>query len=242
MTCSSCGRYRAAIEKSLEVWRYPGQAFEALRVVLLAEVGETHELRCKQCARPPDEMSHTIGGKPSTCGHCLGAFWFGLKEPGTIDNHVPIDLLAPSPVEKTCASCSSGPTYSKYAGACLACADGSGWRPKPPSEADRSEKRMAAPYEDTMTPTRHQAIAAHPETATMPLDMLVQRAVMLLKVNEPKEGYHGCTSGGKDSIVCMELARLAGVRVTWFYYNTTIDPPEIGNSLGRYIISGAYNS
>jgi phosphoadenosine phosphosulfate reductase len=44
----------------------------------------------------------------------------------------------------------------------------------------------------------------------------------------PKDGkYYGCFSGGKDSVVIKELARRAGVPVTWHYNVTTIDPPEL---------------
>jgi len=56
---------------------------------------------------------------------------------------------------------------------------------------------------------------------------LVREAIELLRENEPPEGYHGCFSGGKDSIVIKELARMSGVKVVWHYNVTTIDPPEL---------------
>jgi phosphoadenosine phosphosulfate reductase len=59
------------------------------------------------------------------------------------------------------------------------------------------------------------------------IDALVSRAVALLKAHEPPEGYYGCFSGGKDSCVIKELARLAGVKVVWHYNVTGIDPPEL---------------
>lgn len=61
-----------------------------------------------------------------------------------------------------------------------------------------------------------------------PLDYLVQRAVMLLETNAPPGGapFYGCFSGGKDSVVIKELARMAGVSVAW-HYNVIIDPPEL---------------
>jgi phosphoadenosine phosphosulfate reductase len=59
------------------------------------------------------------------------------------------------------------------------------------------------------------------------LDELTDYATRLLKEYEPKEGYYGCFSGGKDSVVIKELARLAGVQVAWHYNVTTIDPPEL---------------
>lgn len=55
----------------------------------------------------------------------------------------------------------------------------------------------------------------------------MQKAIELLKANEPKTGYLGCFSGGKDSIVVKELAKMAAVRVEWHYHKTTIDPPEL---------------
>ena len=62
----------------------------------------------------------------------------------------------------------------------------------------------------------------------MPLYMHVQRSVSLLQAHAPKAGvYDGGFSGGKDSVVIKELARLAGVDVRWSYAQTTIDPPEL---------------
>ncbi len=61
------------------------------------------------------------------------------------------------------------------------------------------------------------------------LDAHVEEAISLLRLSVPKEGadYYGCFSGGKDSVVIKELAKLAGVPVTWHYNVTTIDPPEL---------------
>lgn len=59
------------------------------------------------------------------------------------------------------------------------------------------------------------------------LDAHIADAVILLKSNEPEAGYIGAFSGGKDSIVIKELARMADVKVEWHYHNTTIDPPEL---------------
>lgn len=59
------------------------------------------------------------------------------------------------------------------------------------------------------------------------LDELTYRAVSLLRKHEPEEGYYGCFSGGKDSCVIKELARLAGVQCDWHYNVTTADSPEL---------------
>ncbi len=62
-------------------------------------------------------------------------------------------------------------------------------------------------------------------------DNLISESINLLRANEPPEGYYGCFSGGKDSLVIKALAADAGVAATWHYSVTTIDPPE----LVRYI-------
>lgn len=59
------------------------------------------------------------------------------------------------------------------------------------------------------------------------LDELTDAAIALLREHEPEDGYYGCFSGGKDSVVIKELARLAGVRCDWYYNVTTADPPEL---------------
>ncbi len=53
-------------------------------------------------------------------------------------------------------------------------------------------------------------------------------AVELLLNHEPKtKPYYGCFSGGKDSVVIKELARIANVKVTWHFNITSLDPPEL---------------
>jgi len=54
-------------------------------------------------------------------------------------------------------------------------------------------------------------------------DMAVQR----LKEFEPKEGYYLAFSGGKDSIVVLDLAKRAGVKFDAHFNLTTVDPPEL---------------
>ena len=92
-----------------------------------------------------------------------------------------------------------------------------------------------------------------------PIDLLVQRAVMLLLDNAPEDGspYYGCFSGGKDSVAIKKLTHMAWMEnrklamlegrlvprtrllspperpfVIW-HYNVIIDPPE----LMRFIMS-----
>lgn len=59
------------------------------------------------------------------------------------------------------------------------------------------------------------------------LSELIANSIAVLRENEPAEGYYGAFSGGKDSVIIKELARRAGVKVTWHYNVTTIDPPEL---------------
>jgi phosphoadenosine phosphosulfate reductase len=56
---------------------------------------------------------------------------------------------------------------------------------------------------------------------------LETKAVSLLVENCPENGYYGCFSGGKDSVVIKHLCQIAGVNVSWHYNVTTIDPPEL---------------
>jgi len=53
-----------------------------------------------------------------------------------------------------------------------------------------------------------------------------EQAIEFLREHEPPEGYMGCFSGGKDSEVIEHLAKLAGVKVEW-YYSLMPDPPEL---------------
>ena len=52
-------------------------------------------------------------------------------------------------------------------------------------------------------------------------------AIAFLRENEPPEGFFVGFSGGKDSIVSLELCRIAGVKHQAFYSCTRIDPPEV---------------
>ena len=59
-------------------------------------------------------------------------------------------------------------------------------------------------------------------------DQKIDRAIRRLRENEPDgEPYYGATSGGKDSVVIMRLAEMAGVKIEWWCNLTTVDPPEL---------------
>ena len=61
----------------------------------------------------------------------------------------------------------------------------------------------------------------------LPLDTVVAESIGYLKEHEPPEGYFVGFSGGKDSIVTLELCRMADVKHLAFYSATGIDPPEV---------------
>ena len=55
----------------------------------------------------------------------------------------------------------------------------------------------------------------------------VDVAIDRLQQFEPPEGYYLAFSGGKDSIVLHELARMSGVKFDAHYSITSVDPPEV---------------
>lgn len=59
------------------------------------------------------------------------------------------------------------------------------------------------------------------------LEYMIEEAIDFLREHEPSEGYFVGFSGGKDSIVTLELCRLAGVRHQAYYSATGIDAPEV---------------
>ena len=66
-----------------------------------------------------------------------------------------------------------------------------------------------------------------------PLEDMVAESIEFLREHEPPEGYFVGFSGGKDSIVALELCRMAGVKHYAFYSATGIDPPEVVKFIRR---------
>lgn len=60
-----------------------------------------------------------------------------------------------------------------------------------------------------------------------PLEYMVEESIEFLREHEPPEGYFVGMSFGKDSIVTLELCRMAGVKHEAFYSATGIDAPEV---------------
>ena len=86
----------------------------------------------------------------------------------------------------------------------------------------------------------HPAIAPTPPkprfAPSLPVfkDYPTQEAIAFLRQHEPPEGYYVGFSGGKDSIVTLELCRMAGVKHQAYYSCTRIDPPEIYQFIRRH--------
>ena len=64
------------------------------------------------------------------------------------------------------------------------------------------------------------------------IDMLsgltkIETAIALIKATEPREGFYGAYSGGKDSEVTKHLAWRAEAKVDWHYCVSPFDPPAI---------------
>jgi len=66
------------------------------------------------------------------------------------------------------------------------------------------------------------------------VDEMVAEATAFLREHEPPEGYYLGFSGGKDSVVCKALAKMAGVRFTAYYSAVGIDPPEVVRFIREY--------
>jgi len=52
-------------------------------------------------------------------------------------------------------------------------------------------------------------------------------AIDFIREHEPPEGYYVGISGGKDSDVLKDIVRRSGVKVSFYYSATGIDPPEV---------------
>lgn len=55
----------------------------------------------------------------------------------------------------------------------------------------------------------------------------VQDAIAFLREHEPPEGYYVAFSGGKDSVVLLDLVRKSGVKHDVHMNLTSVDPPEL---------------
>ena len=55
----------------------------------------------------------------------------------------------------------------------------------------------------------------------------VATAIDLIRQHEPPNGYYVAFSGGKDSVVILDLVKRAGVKYDAHFHLTTVDPPEL---------------
>jgi len=63
---------------------------------------------------------------------------------------------------------------------------------------------------------------------------LVEESIEFIHYNVPEEGYHLAFSGGKDSIVLYDIAKLSGVKFDSHYNITSADPPELVQFIKKY--------
>jgi len=62
----------------------------------------------------------------------------------------------------------------------------------------------------------------------------VKHSLDVIAEFEPNDGYYGCFSGGKDSVVIKHLVGRTSVKCDWHYNVTTIDPPELIKFIRKY--------
>jgi len=65
------------------------------------------------------------------------------------------------------------------------------------------------------------------------MNELINITIDRYRAFEPVEGYYLAFSGGKDSIVIYELAKMSGVKFDAHYNVTTVDPPELVHFIRR---------
>ena len=63
---------------------------------------------------------------------------------------------------------------------------------------------------------------------------MVDIAIDRLKAFEPSEGYWVGFSGGKDSMVVRKLCQIGGIKCSYHYSMTTIDPPDLIYYMRKY--------
>lgn len=92
---------------------------------------------------------------------------------------------------------------------------------------DKRLKGFAFVLKIKMTTLKKLLVATSVILLTPALFPREQTAVDLMRKYEPAEGYHLAFSGGKDSIVILDLAKKAQIRYRAYMSLTTVDPPEL---------------